>query len=129
RGVPRGEHHVAEVDPVKRPTLTTILGLLLVLAVVVAAQMVVGTFHLRADLTGSKLYTLSGVTKDTLKSMDDLLTVNVYLSDKMPPELVNIRQDIEDLLRECRIYSNGRVNYSFVDPSAGKDDKLKEKAK
>ncbi len=109
----------------KRPTLTTVIGLVLVLGVMVAAQAVIGTFHVRKDLTGNKRYTLSDVSKKQFQSLDDLLTVNVYLSDRLPQELVNIRQDIEDLLRECRTYSNGRVNYRFRDPTGSEELKAK----
>lgn len=106
--------------------LNAVVGLLLVFLVVVSAQALIGTYHMRADLTENKIYSIHPVSKANLAALQDKLNINVYLSDKLPPELANIRRKIDDLLNEFRIYSNGRLSYTIRDPLGNED--LEKKA-
>ena len=52
-----------------------VVGLLAVVAILVAVNFIVGKVRVRADLTGEKLYTLSDGTKSVLKKLDQDVTL------------------------------------------------------
>ena len=55
--------------------------------------------QLRLDLTASKRYTLSPVTKDILQAGDDL-KIDVYLSDNLPSQFQSITKELRSLLAD-----------------------------
>ena len=104
-------------------TVVMIISVLLILLVVnfLAAR------HLmwRIDLTSDKIYTLSDSSKKIAGELEDLVTVKAYFSQKLPPYLSNIRQEVEDILREYQAYAKGNLRVEFIDPT--EDDELKRK--
>jgi len=75
----------------------------------------------RVDLTEGKIYTLSPSSKRIVSSLEDLLHIEVYFSEKLPPHLMTLRNEIEDLLDEYRAYSGGNVRVTFTDPAENPD--------
>lgn len=73
----------------------------------------------RFDLTASKVFTLSDVTRKFLGSLDDTFLVRAYFSPDLPPPYHNHRKTVQQLLEEYRAYSNGRLHYKFVNPFGG----------
>ncbi len=71
----------------------------------------------RIDLTDTKRYTLSDGSKSLVKNLDDILTVKVFFSDELPPNLFFVRQYVKDLLLELANYSDDKINILFLDPS------------
>ncbi len=96
----------------KRYTYTILLSLgILVLLNILAAK-----FFTRLDLTEDKRYTLSEVTRNLLKDLDEPVTITAYFSNNLPPQLDRVRRDFRDMLVEYNQVSRDRVVYEFVDP-------------
>ncbi len=93
--------------------------------VIVAGLIVVNLFGRRIggrlDLTPGRAYTLSAATKDIVRGVDDLVTIKLFVSDDLPPEVALLRRDIDDLLRDVRSASNGNVRLVVQDPSEDED--------
>ncbi len=79
-------------------------------------------FH-RFDLTTEKRYTLSDVTKDLLKNLDDVIYVKVYLEGDFPAGFKRLRNETKEMLDEFRTYSNNNIEYEFINPSENPDKK------
>ncbi len=103
----------------------TIVGILLVAVILVLVNVIsAGTFT-RLDLTEGKEFTISGATKDVLRDLNDLVTITVYMSERLPTQLSTLRRQISDILDEYRSFGRGRVQIDFVDPSG--DPQLEQK--
>src|SRR5689334_5971460 len=87
-----------------------------------AALIVVNLFgrHIagRIDLTPGHSFTLSRATKTLLSSLPDLVTVKLFASDALPPEIAFLRRDVDDLLSDYRAAGRGKVKVVLVNPSA-----------
>ncbi len=79
-------------------------------------------FH-RFDLTTEKRYTLSDVTKNLLKNLDDVIYVKVYLEGDFPAGFKRLRNETKEMLDEFRAYSDNNIEYEFINPSEGLDVK------
>lgn len=93
--------------------LIALVGVVLLLLNLVSLRLFV-----RADLTDKNMYTLSRSTKARLKSLDDVVTVKVYYSEKRPPELAGLERATRDILGEFRAHSRGNLQYKFMDPQS-----------
>ena len=93
------------------------LQMLLIGIVLLLTNLVSTLVYFRIDLTQEEKYTLSPVTKGQLSSLDDNVLVRVYLTADLPPPYHNYRRDIQDLLEEYHVYSGGKVQFKFINPS------------
>lgn len=71
---------------------------------------------LRADLTADREYSLSPVTKDLIRNLQEPLLIRGYFSEKTHPLLAPLVPAIRDMLREYEIASRGKVQAEVVDP-------------
>lgn len=78
----------------------------------------------RADLTEDKRYTISGSTKNVLKRLDDVVTINAYYSSK-PAQVAEWRRGVRDVLDEYRAFSN-QLQINFIDPTGFDDGEKQE---
>ncbi len=72
----------------------------------------------RLDLTPGHSYTLSPATKQLLRTLPDLVTIRLFASDALPPEVTFLRRDVDDLLADYRTAGRGKVRVVIVNPSA-----------
>jgi len=72
--------------------------------------------RLRVDLTERGDYTLSEVTKDTLKDLDEPLVITGYFSERTHKYLAPLIPQLEDFLQEYAVHGNGKVTVEFKDP-------------
>ena len=103
----------------------TLIGLAIVLAVIVAANIALGKLRMRADLTEAKLYTLSDGTKKMLGDLERPITLKYYFSRtnaRLPAPLKQYGSRIDDLLREYATHSNGKLNLESFDPKPDSDE-------
>ena len=103
----------------------TLVFILVVFAILVAISYLSSRRFVRADLTDDKRYTVSASTKNVLKRLDDVVTINAYFS-REPAQIAQIRRDVRDVLDEYRAFSN-KLQIDFIDP--GDDEKKRNEVR
>jgi ABC-type transport system involved in multi-copper enzyme maturation permease subunit/ABC-type uncharacterized transport system involved in gliding motility auxiliary subunit len=99
------------------------LAVVLLVACGLAANWVLlGVSLGRADVTEDGLYTISDDSAEILGTLEDRVTVRYFVSrsDRMPPELQNLEQDVVEKLRALREASGGRIEleiFNSLEPS------------
>ncbi len=105
---PRTEKHRRAVQ---------IVSLLVVLNLILLNVWTYPIHAMRLDLTSDRIYSLSPATKKILGELQEPLLIRGYFSEKTHPLLAPLVPQIEDLLREYEIASNGKIKLEFVDPT------------
>ena len=112
----------------KKKNFETILystvGVVAMLVLVIALNVVGSFVKVRADLTAEKAYTLSAGTKAILKKLDTPVKLRFYCTqddNNMPVPLKSYARRIEDLLSEYRQLSNGKIIIQKLDPQPDSD--------
>ncbi len=77
----------------------------------------------RLDLTQNKDYSISQVSKKTVRNLDDLVSVKAYFSSNLPAKYLNLKQEVADILDEYSSYSGGKFKVEFIDPNASEEVK------
>jgi ABC-type uncharacterized transport system involved in gliding motility auxiliary subunit len=104
--------------------LYSVVGVLAVLVILVAINLLGGFFKVRSDLTQNKLYTLSHGTKKILDKLDTPVEIRFYFSRdnaSVPVPLRTYAQQVEDLLAEYQQYSRGKIKVVKLDPKPDSD--------
>jgi ABC-type uncharacterized transport system involved in gliding motility auxiliary subunit len=86
---------------------------LVVITVILLINLVSGTLFFRLDLTENKTYSLSGASKSLVSSLEEPLTVRVFLSENLPQPYNNLEQQMRDLLEEYSLAGNRNFNYTL----------------
>ncbi len=94
------------------------LGVLLLAAAMVVVNLFGRHIGGRLDLTPGKAFTLSRATKQLLGDLKDLVTIKLFASSALPPEVAFLKRDVDDLLRDYRAAGRGKVRLVVRDPSA-----------
>ncbi len=94
---------------------------LVVLALAIVVVLFVFNFlssrhFIRVDLTEGNEYTLSDSTRNILENLDDVVNIKIYFSKDLPPALMMLRRDVDDLLSEYQTYAIGKIKVQYVDP-------------
>jgi len=103
---------------------TGIVGLVLVAAIIIAADLILSNLPLRADLTAENLYTLSSGSKAVLGKLEEDVTLKYYFSAssaEMPMSLKTYAQQVENLLKEYERAGKGHVILEAYDPKPDSD--------
>lgn len=95
-------------------------GLLLAngIVLVLLINLLASKFFFRLDLTEEQRYSIKQPTRDILHGLTDDVHVEVYLTGDLNPGFERFRKAIQETLEEFRIYSGGKVHYTFADPAA-----------
>src|SRR5580698_5636857 len=114
----------------QKKTLETILyssaGIVVMLAIVIAVNVIVGVKPLRVDLTQEKAYTLSEGTRAVLRKLDTPVKIRFYCSqnETATPETVflkNYARQVEDLLQEYKQIAGKNLIIEKYDPQPDSD--------
>ena len=100
--------------------LNGIVGLVVVAAIIGAANLILSSLPLRMDLTGEKLYTLTKGSKAVLAKLEQDVTLKFYFSSssaEMPMQLKTYAQQVQNLLKEYELAGKGHVTLEAYDPS------------
>jgi ABC-2 type transport system permease protein len=95
---------------------------IMIIAIVLVLNLIFSNFYWHLDLTQNKIYSLSPVTKNILKNLDDNITIKVYFSKDLPVYLSLVKTQVNDLLNDFSGYAQGNIKIEFKDPSANKDE-------
>ena len=94
------------------------LGTVLLAGAVVVINLFGGNIGGRLDLTPGRAYTLSPATRKVLRSLPDLVTIKLFVSSALPSEISFLKRDVDDLLRDYRAASRGKVRLVISDPAS-----------
>ena len=107
---------------IKRQSLIQLAAGVLIIVLV----NVIGSFKFeRFDLTSENRYTLSPVTKTLLGNLEDIIYVRIYLEGDFPAGFKRLQRSTREMLDEMRAYSNGNLEYEFINPSESVDEKTR----
>ena len=112
-GVLMGRKLSPKSDALKRMRLGTVILVAILVVVNLFGRHIGG----RLDLTPGNVYTLSRATKDVLAGLPDMLTVRLFVSRELPPEIALLKRDIDDLLGDFRSSGRGKVRVIERDPA------------
>ncbi|MCX6214075.1 gliding motility-associated ABC transporter substrate-binding protein GldG [Spirosoma sp.] len=96
----------------KSPSLRT----LLIIAALIAINVLSAFVFFRVDLTQEKRYTLSDATQTLLADLPDAIHVDVYLTGDLPPGFKRLENAVRETLDEFSARAGKTITYRFIDP-------------
>ncbi|HEX5436575.1 MAG TPA: Gldg family protein [Gemmatimonadaceae bacterium] len=97
------------------PRLRTGVGVLV--AILIAVNLLGNDIGGRLDLTPGHAYTLSKATKQIVGGLDDIVTIKLFASDQLPTQAALLERDVNDLLRDLRSAGHGKIRVVRRDPT------------
>ncbi len=94
-----------------------IMFLLITILSAVLGEMIPG----RIDLTNNRIFTLSNATKQTISTLPDVVQIKFYASSELPAQLLPVKRDVQDLLRDYKAESKGNITVEIKNPSGDAD--------
>jgi ABC-2 type transport system permease protein len=86
-------------------------------------NLILTNYFFRIDLTSENRYSLSESSKKLATKVDEVLFVKVYLEGDFPAGFKRLRQSTKEMLDEFSAYTNGKMQYEFIDPFENADAK------
>ena len=101
-----------------------LITIVIVLAIILIVNLLSLNVFARWDITESKKYSISDTSRKTMQRLEDRLTVKVFFTEDLPAPHNSDRRYLRDLLDDFKAYSNGKLDYSFIDPNSeeGQDE-------
>jgi len=103
-----------------------IVQLIVAITTVIIISYISGIIYWRIDLTSEKRFTLSDVTKSTLKELNDAAYIKIYLDGDMPIGFQRMQKSLAETLDEFRVYAGDNIQYEFINPSESPNQKVRE---
>src|SRR5690625_3798958 len=102
--------------------------LILIIIAVIVLNVLFSRVNYRIDLTRDHRFTLTEPTKKLLQNIDEEVRIKVYLKGhNLPAGFRHLASATKDLLTDFRNYSNGHLQFEFVNPLAGIPDSSKSR--
>jgi len=83
-------------------------------------------YHYRLDLTQEKRFTLSKPTVKLLRSLNDRVSITVFLEGNMPAGFRKLSASTKELLQDFKEYSKSNITYKFMKAGEGMNDSVRE---
>lgn len=96
--------------------LATKFWWLFLLLLLIVINFLGSSFHTRFDLTKEKRYTLSPATIHLIKSLDDKITIDVFLKGDFPAGFKKLANSTDEFLGLLKDYNSSKVIYRFISP-------------
>jgi gliding motility-associatede transport system auxiliary component len=106
-----------KLSPVREDLRRLRLGTALLVAALVVVNLFGRRIGGRLDLTPGKQFTLSAATRQILHALPDIVTVKLFASDALPPQVAFVKRDVDDLLRDYRAAGGGKLRLVTLDPN------------
>lgn len=90
----------------------------LIIGLIIVANLLLGAYFFRIDLTSEKRYSLSDYTKTLVRGLDRPMKVTVYMEGEFPPNIRVFQDAVRTLLLELKSYAGEELDFEFVDPGA-----------
>jgi ABC-2 type transport system permease protein len=115
------EEEKVKTDTNGRIKMKSWMQFILIVSAVITVYVLSTFIHLRLDLTEDHRYTLSAPTHKVLSRLKNDIFIQVYLDGDMEIAFKKLRRSVKEMLDEFRVASGKKVDYEFINPSAGKD--------
>lgn len=99
---------------------------LTIVAIVLINQNVIYSLFNRIDFTEDKRYTLNDRTKEILKTLDKDIYITIFLDGELPSGFKRLRDAAVDMAYDLNSYSNGKVKFNIINPTAGSEQEQNE---
>ena len=96
-----------------RTIILTALSLLVFVALLLNSTL----FFTRLDLTESRAYSISRVSRELFREIDNQVHIDYYLSDRLRSRTAEVEQ-ISDILYQYAAFSRGKIRVNVIDPAA-----------
>jgi ABC-2 type transport system permease protein len=93
------------------------------LIIILVSAYLLSIFFYRFDLTSEKRYTLSDLSKTSLRNLDSVVHVRVYLDGDLNIPFRKMQQRLKETLDEFQVYAGNNLEYEIINPFTGKDAK------
>ena len=103
----------------------SITQLILLVGILFFINVVAQFIFARVDMTQEKRYSLSESSKNLSRNLKDIVYFKIYLDGDLPPGFLKLRNSFKEMLDEFRLYSNGNIEYEFIDPSANANEQTR----
>ncbi|HMO33575.1 MAG TPA: Gldg family protein [Lacibacter sp.] len=88
-----------------------------VLAILVAVNILASLFPLRVDLTREQRFSLGGPTRNLLRNLEEPVTIDLFLTGEFPAVFRKLQRSTGDLLREMRSYAGNNLVIRYIRPT------------
>jgi ABC-2 type transport system permease protein len=85
---------------------------------IVAINFIASQVHSRYDLTEEKRYSLTATSRDLLHSVENELTVDVFLKGDFPAEFRRLSNSTQEFLGLIKETNPSKIKYRFIDPQS-----------
>ena len=96
---------------------------LITLAILLLVNIIGNQFYHRFDLTKDKRFTLSEVSLNIVKQVQNPLSIKIYLQGDLPAEFKRLQSETQDLLEEFQA-RNKNIIFDFVDPLENEEESM-----
>jgi ABC-2 type transport system permease protein len=93
------------------------------LAIVILINILSADVFFRLDLTEEKRYSIKSSTREMLGNLDDQVFIEIYLEGDLNTSFKRFQKEIREILEEFRIYSDNRIQYTFINPELASSKK------
>lgn len=95
----------------------------LVIAIIIAINVIASYAYKIWDFTEEKRYTLTQPTKELLREVDEIVYVRVLLDGNLQAGFKRLRNSTLEILKDMRAI-NPNIEFDFEDPTAGKTEEV-----
>jgi ABC-2 type transport system permease protein len=112
---------------IKKRKKHDIFHLILLLAIILLINYISGYINIRIDLTKEKKFSVSPVSREILKTLNDVVYIKIYLDGKLSIPYKKFKRNIEDKLEEFKVYGKSNIEYTFIDPLKDENPEIQNK--
>ncbi len=103
-----------------------VVSAILFAVILTALNVLVNDRHERFDLTRDKRYSVSPELKGLLGKLEDSITITIYVSPDLPPQLLAPKRTAEDFLREIANEAGGNLRLRVMEVANPNEKGIKE---
>lgn len=103
-----------------------IIGFFIGLGILILLNILGSALFQRFDLTTEKRYSISEPTQQLIESLKSDVYITVYLEGDFPASFKRLRNETKEMLDEFQAYSDGKIQFEFINPSAVVDKKERD---
>ena len=94
---------------------------LILLAILIVVNLLSYNYYKRIDFTSDQRFTISKVSQDLLKTLDEPLKITVFLEGELNGEFKRLQRETQFFLEELKA-NNRLIKFEFINPIGEKDD-------